>query len=181
MDDSHVHHPGIVTETTRLLLRRFTPDDAEALYRIYGDPEVMRFMGPPPASLEEEAANLRAHIRNYYERLGFGLWGVELKETGELVGRCGLLRSEIGGRTETEISYLLERRQWGRGLAAEAAAAVLAHGFGALGLDRIVAVVDPRNDASRRVAERIGMRYEGDVPYKQFGVVHLYAAIAPMP
>ena len=171
----------MVTETARLLIRRFTPADAPALYRIYGDAEVMRFMGPPPASLEEETANLLAHVRNYYERLGFGLWAVVLKETGELAGRCGLLRSEIGGRNETEISYLLARRHWGRGLAAEAAAAVLAHGFGALGLPRIVAVIDPLNDPSRRVAERIGMRYEGDVPYKQFGVVHLYAATARMP
>jgi ribosomal-protein-alanine N-acetyltransferase len=99
--------------------------------------------------------------------------------TGELAGRCGLLRSEIGGRMETEISYLLDRRHWGRGFASEAAAAVLAHGFGALGIGRIVAVIDPRNLASRRVAERIGMAYEGDVPYKQFGTVHLFAAEAP--
>ncbi|HSU15339.1 GNAT family N-acetyltransferase [Longimicrobium sp.] len=166
---------GEITRTPRLLLRRFTPADAAEMHRIYSDPEVMRFMGPPPASVEEEAANLRAHARNYYERLGFGLWAVVEVETGEMIGRCGLLRSEIAGRMETEISYLLARRHWGRGLAAEAAAAVLAHGFAALALPRIVAVIDPRNTASRRVAERIGMTHEGDVPYKQFGIVHLYA------
>jgi ribosomal-protein-alanine N-acetyltransferase len=167
---------GEITRTERLLLRRFTPADAAEMHRIYSDAEVMRFMGPPPASVEEEADNLRAHARKYYERLGFGLWAVVEVATGELAGRCGLLRSEIGGRMETEISYLLDRRHWGRGFASEAAAAVLAHGFGALGMGRIVAVIDPRNLASRRVAERIGMTYERDVPYKQFGTVHLFAA-----
>ncbi|HEU4561927.1 MAG TPA: GNAT family N-acetyltransferase [Longimicrobium sp.] len=170
---------GVVTETARLLLRRFTPADAAAMYRIYGDAEVMRFMGPPPASVDEEAANLRAHARKYYEALGFGLWAVVRKDAGELIGRCGLLRSEIGGRMETEISYLLDRGHWGRGFAAEAAGAVLAYGSGVLGIARIVAVIDPRNHASRRVAERIGMTYERDVPYKQFGVVHLYASATP--
>ncbi|MBV9773193.1 MAG: GNAT family N-acetyltransferase, partial [Gemmatimonadetes bacterium] len=130
-----------VTETARLLLRPFTPADAPALHRIYSDPEVMRFMGPPPASVEQEEANLRAHVRNYYERLGFGLWAVVHKPTGELIGRCGLLRSEIADRTETEISYLLERGSWGQGFAVEAAGAVLEYGFRVLGLERVVAVV----------------------------------------
>ncbi|HET7461432.1 MAG TPA: GNAT family N-acetyltransferase [Longimicrobium sp.] len=170
--------PLVVMRTPRLLLRRFTEDDAPETFSLYADPEVMRFMGAPPASVAEEAANLRAHVRKYYEGLGFGLWAVILREAGELAGRCGLLRSEIGGRIETEISYLLARRFWGRGLAAEAAGAVLEHGFGGLGIARIVAVIDPRNTASRRVAERIGMRYERDVPYKQFGIVHLFASHA---
>lgn len=168
-----------VAETARLLLRPFTPDDAPALFRIYGDPEVMRFMGAPPASVEQEAANLQAHAHKYYERLGFGLWAVVHKATGDLIGRCGLLRSEIGGRIETEISYLLERGHWGQGFAAEAAGAVLDYGFRVLGLDRVVAVIHPDNVASRRVAERIGMRYEGEVPYKQFGMVQLYGIAAP--
>lgn len=171
--------PGVAAETARLLLRRFTPADAGAMFRIYGSAEVMRFMGSPPASVHEEAANLRAHAVKYYDRLGFGLWAVVRRDTGELIGRCGLLRSEIGGRAETEVSYLLDRGQWGQGFAAEAAGAVLAHGFGALGLARIVAVIDRRNHASRRVAERIGMMYEGDVQYKHFGVVHLFAAGTP--
>jgi ribosomal-protein-alanine N-acetyltransferase len=176
MDDSGEDcDPGVVTRTARLLLRRFTPADAGAMYRIYGDAEVMRFMGPPPASVADEAANLRAHVAKYYERQGFGLWGVVREDTGELIGRCGLLRSEIGGRMETEVSYLLARGHWGHGYAAEAAGAVLAYGFHVLAMPRIVAVIDPGNHASRRVAERIGMTYEGDVPYKQFGVVHLYA------
>jgi RimJ/RimL family protein N-acetyltransferase len=167
---------GVVTRAARLLLRRFTPADAGAMYRIYRDAEVMRFMGPPPASVADEAANLRAHVAKYYDRLGFGLWAVVRKDTGELIGRCGLLRSEIGGRMETEISYLLGRGHWGQGFAAEAAGAVLAYGFHLLAMPRIVAVIDPANHASRRVAERIGMTYEGDVPYKQFGIVHLYAS-----
>lgn len=169
---------GVVARTPLLLRRRFAEDDAGAVFALYADAEVMRFMGAPPASVHEEAANLRAHIARYYQGLGFGLWAVILRETGELAGRCGLLRSEIGGRSETEISYLLARRFWGQGLAAEAARAVLHHGFGALGMERIVAVIDPRNTASRRVAQRIGMRYERDVPYKQFGTVHLFASHA---
>ena len=162
-------------ETPRLRLRQLTADDAPARLRLYADPLVERFMGPPPASEAEERANIERHREAYYARRGYGLWGVERRETGEIAGRCGLLCSAIGGREEVEISYLLGPAHRGQGLATEAARAVLAHAAGALRMERVVAVVDPANAPSARGAERLGMRREGEVPYKSFGVVRLYA------
>ena len=90
------------------------------------------------------------------------------------MGRCGLLVSTIAGRLEVEISWVRAPKHRGRGLATEAAGAVLAHAASSLNQRRIVAVIAPENHASIRVAERLGMRREGDVPYKEFGTVSLY-------
>ena len=78
-----------------------------------------------------------------------------------------------------EVSYLLAPQYWGRGLATEAAGAALAYAAGPLALDRVVAAIAPENARSRRVAERLGMRYEGVVPYKAFGAVDLFAWRTP--
>ncbi len=164
-----------VLETERLTLRRLVPEDAADMYRIYGDPQTMRFMGDPPASVAAERENIRAHIANHYERHGVGLWATLLRESGRLIGRCGLMRKQIDGAAEIEIAYLLERGHWGRGLATEAARAVLAYGFTRCACRRIVAVIHPLNTASLRVAEKIGMRYEREVTYGDFGRVALYA------
>ena len=134
----------------------------------------MRFMGPPPPSVEAEAANIAHHIRNYYQRWGFGLWAVELIETGSLIGSCGLLRCDLDGKSETEISFRLDRKQWGNGYATEAAAAVVQHAFGALRIGRLLAFIMPANIASSRVVQRVGFRPAGKTEYKKFGQVDLY-------
>lgn len=74
-----------ILETPRLALRRLALEDAADLYRIYGDPETMRFMGRPPDSVEEERRNILSHITNHYEKHGVGLWATVLKGRGEFV------------------------------------------------------------------------------------------------
>jgi len=150
-----------VLETGRLLLREFGQDDAPAIERVLGDAEVMRYgsgtMGPA-----EVAAWLRAR-REEYARWGFGLWAVVERSCGEVIGYCGLTHyDDVCGRPEVEIGYRLARAWWGRGLASEAAAAVRDHAFSVLGLPRVIALVDPGNVASIRVATRLGMRHEKD-------------------
>lgn len=164
-----------VLETERLILRRFTPEDAADNYRIYTDPENMRFMGRQPDSVEFERYHLQRHIDNYYERHGFGLWAAVLKENGRLIGRCGLIYQQIEETQEVEVSYLIDRPYWGRGLATEAARAVVRLGFERYGFPRIVAVINPENIASVRVAQKLGMKHERDVNFKEFGTVALYA------
>lgn len=164
-----------VIETNRLILRRFTPEDAADNYRIYTDPENMRFMGRTPDSVEFERYYIRQHIANYYDRHDFGLWATVLKEDGRLIGRCGLLYQQVEGAREVEVSYLVDRHYWGRGLATEAARAAVRLGFGRYGFPRIVALIHPGNVASARVAEKLGMRHERDVSFKEFGEVALYA------
>lgn len=161
--------------TPRLLLRELHLADASELFRIYQDPVVMRFMGPPPATVEEERANIERHRRQSYDRYGYGLWATVQRDTGALIGRCGLLCTQIDSRMETELSFLLDRRCWGRGLATEAARAILGAAGQRFNLDRVVAVVHPENAASLTAVERLGFVYERDVPYRDFGQVRLYA------
>ena len=167
-----------VLETERLLLRRFTPEDAADNYRIYADPENMRFMGRGPDSVESEREQILKHIASYYDRHGFGLWAVVLKEEGRLIGRCGLLLQPVEGAQEVEVSYLIDRHYWGRGLATEAARAAVGLGFERYRFPHVSALINPLNAASVRVAEKIGMRYERDVIFGDFGEVALYVVKA---
>jgi ribosomal-protein-alanine N-acetyltransferase len=164
----------IVLETERLLLRRFTPEDAADNYLIYTDPENMRFMGRQPDSVEFERYHIRRHIANYYDTHDFGLWAAVLKEDGRLIGRCGLLLQPVEEAQEVEVSYLIDRHYWGRGLATEAARAVVRLGFERYAFPRIVALINPENVGSVRVAEKVGLKYERAVNFRDFGEVALY-------
>jgi ribosomal-protein-alanine N-acetyltransferase len=163
-----------IWETERLILRPLVLDDAAALYSIYSDPETMKFMGQAPDSVAEERNNIQSHLIHHYERYKVGLWATLLKENNQLIGRCGLMHKQIEGVPEVELAYLLGRKYWGNGLATEAAAAILQYGITKCGLGRIVAVIHPQNVASIRVAEKIGVKYEREVMYGEFGRVALY-------
>lgn len=170
-----------IAETKRLILRDFTPADAEDFYRIYTDAETMKFQGDLPEnySIEVERYYIGRHIEQYYETLGFGLWAVILRENNRLIGRCGLVCQPVEGGEEIEISYLIEREFWNRGFASEAAGAVLKLGFEKYNFQRIVALIDSRNTASACVAEKIGLQFERKVEFRSFGEVDLYAAEKP--
>jgi RimJ/RimL family protein N-acetyltransferase len=164
-----------ILETNRLVLRHLVPADAADLYRIYCDPETMKFMGKSPVSMTEERRNIESHITQHYEKYGVGLWATVIKDNIRLIGRCGLMHKQIEGTEEVEVAYLLDRQYWGKGLGTEAAEAIIEYGYAQYGFRRIVAVVHPENSASIRVAEKIGMRYERDVRYGEIGKVALYS------
>ena len=164
-----------ILETIRLGFRPLALADAADLYRIHSDHETMEFMGKAPDSVEEERNHIQSHIAHHYENFGVGLWATALKENNRLIGRCGLMRKQIEGVEEIEIAYLLDREYWGKGLATEAAEAIVKYGCAEYGFKRIVAVIHPQNVASIRVAEKIGMKYERDVLYGAIGKVALYA------
>jgi RimJ/RimL family protein N-acetyltransferase len=147
----------VILETDRLRLRTWTPDDAEAAFPIYSDPEVMRFLSTFARNLDDVRAIVQRRI-DHQERHGFTIWAVVEKATSGLVGACGLKHLDDG--PEIEVGYHLARPAWGKGYATEAARACLRHGFDRLGLPRIVAVVDPLNHASQRVIEKIGLKFE---------------------
>jgi [ribosomal protein S5]-alanine N-acetyltransferase len=164
----------MIADTERLVLRCFHVADTDAIAGLFGDPEVMLF-GPGPQSREWVQRWLVGCLKDYYRKWGFGLWAVVHKPDRQVIGYCGLTRfDDVGGQSEIEIGYRLARGFWGRGLATEAARAVLDYALGVLGLPRLVSIIDARNGASIRVAEKTGLRYEKDVIFRN-NVRQLYA------
>ena len=164
-----------VLETERLILRELTMGDLDALAALYRDPEIRRYFPDGTRTYDETREELAWIIDVYYVRHGYGLWATVLKESGAFIGRCGLLPWDIDGRPEVEVAYLLDRAHWGRGLATEAAAAIAAYAFSTLPVERLICLVDPANQASARVATRIGMTLVRDDFVDEYGPAHLYA------
>jgi ribosomal-protein-alanine N-acetyltransferase len=150
----------IILETERLRLRTWSLDDAEDAYRIWSDPEVMRYIktGQPYAEIELMRGWLRRMIAHQKQH-GFCFWAVVEKERGQLIGNCGMAYSLNGG-PPVNFGYTLARSCWGRGYATEAARECLGYAFERLHLPELVAIVDSRNTASRRVLEKIGFIYQ---------------------
>ena len=163
-------------ETARLRLRLFTPDDLDRLCEITRHPEVMRYIGHGHTlSREETLANLNM-IMNGFRRRGYGRWALERRDTGALIGYCGL--SSGNPDVGVELAYMLAREEWGRGFALEAGRASLRYGFEALGLDSIAGLTLHGNHRSRAVLERLGMRFIRDAHYYNFACVHYAIARA---
>lgn len=157
----------IVTETTRLILRHFHSLDAEALQQVFGDAEVMRF-GPGVQTRQWIDAWLQ-HCLTHYQTWGFGPWAVVRKDSPETIGYCGLFYfTDVAGQPEVEVGYRLARAFWGQGYATEAVIAVRDYAFNVLGLPRLIAMIDPQNVTSIRVAEKAGLRYEKDVMFEGY-------------
>jgi RimJ/RimL family protein N-acetyltransferase len=101
------------------------------------------------------------------------MWAVDLIETGELIGHCGI--QPLGDTGETEIGWMLVSRHWGKGMATEAARAVLRYAMNDLGFKRIVAITHPENRASSKIMEKIGMSYEKTIEWRGVEGVLMYA------
>lgn len=156
-------------ETSRLRLRYFTPDDLDELASITADPEVVRYIGEGlPLTREETWRNLRGIIDTFARR-GYGRWALVEKAGGALLGYCGL--TQLPESPGVELVYLLARRAWGRGIATEASLACLRYGFEELGLERIYALTMPDNLRSRRVLERVGMKFLREDRYYGYACV----------
>lgn len=143
--------------TPRLRLRRFEPADAEAVFAIFSDPDVGRWVGGAHDTIDR-SRDLIDLDRQHEERHGFALWAVERE--GVVIGEAGVQLLERAG-PEVEIGWAIGRRWWGHGYATEAAAAWLDAARTGLGLDEVIATVLPGNAASRRVAQKIGMQFAG--------------------
>jgi RimJ/RimL family protein N-acetyltransferase len=148
-----------VISTQRLRLRPFVPGDAEAVFAVFSDPEVGRWIGGAHDRVER-SRDLIDLNRRHEERHGYGMWAVEERASGALVGEAGLQLLEREG-PETEIGWVIGRPWWRRGYATEAASAWLDVAFGRLGLDAVLATVLPGNAASAAVAARLGMTPAG--------------------
>ncbi len=149
-----------ILETSRLLLRHLELGDLPSLARLYADPEVRRYFPDGTRTVEETKAELLWFLRGHPRRPELGVWATIEKGSGSFIGRCGLLPWEIDGKDEVELAFLINKSRWGRGFATEAALGIVEHATSNLHLRRLICLVTPGNDASARVAAKVGMRFE---------------------
>ena len=157
-------------ETSRLLLRELTPDDAPGFFQLNEDPLVIQYTGDRPFQDIDEA---RAFLENYdqYALYGYGRWAVTSRENGDFLGWCGL--KYMPDLQETDLGYRFLRKHWGQGFATEAAKACLDYGLTILDLPQIVGRAWKANVPSIRVLEKIGMEYWKDAEFEgQAGVYY---------
>jgi RimJ/RimL family protein N-acetyltransferase len=153
-------------ETHRLILRPFRIDDAAAMFRVWGDAEVMRYIPRGPYASVEELPPRLERLARFHEQKGLSLWAVCLREPTEEgmwdtpIGSAGLTPVAWAG-PEVEVAYHFAREYWGHGFASEAAGACLAYGFTELELPKIIGLTFKENLASQRVLEKIGMTLVG--------------------
>jgi len=143
--------------TDRLRLRPFIASDFEAHAEMCADPEVMRYIRA--GALSREAAWWQlARYMGHWQLRGFGLWATVERETGRLIGHLGFLEPE--GGHGFELGWALSRNAWGKGLATEGVRAALRYGASVLARNRVVCIIQPENDRSIRLAERLGGKLE---------------------
>lgn len=146
----------VITETRRLIMGKFTKDDAGLLFRLTGDKRVMRYF--PGTLSDHETKQMLATILNQYEQYGYCFWKLLLKTPRKFIGIAGLLHQEIDGIPETEIAYRVMPEYWNNGYATEAAQACKEYAEQVLKKKKLISLIRPDNIASKRVAQKLGAR-----------------------
>src|ERR1043166_722390 len=148
-----------VLETDRLTLRHLSTGDAEFILELLNEPSFIRYIGDKQVRTLDDA---RAYVLNgpvkSYETYGFGLNLVELKSEGKPIGMCGLLKRDT--LPEPDIGFAFLPDYWNQGYAFEAAAAVMNHARANLGVENVLAITSPDNDASAKLLGKIGLRFD---------------------
>ena len=160
-------------ETERLRLRQYVLEDADEQLRIVSGAEFRRYFPASYQPTRDKVLMGFGAFAEHWRQFGYGVWALEVKGEGRLVGYCGL--RHLAPTDEVELLYGCDRAHWGRGLVTEAARASLRYGFERMKFARIMAVTDHENRGSRRVMEKCGMRYERDAVY--FDVPCVYYAL----
>jgi [ribosomal protein S5]-alanine N-acetyltransferase len=140
--------------TPRLRLRLFEPADWDVYAAICADADVMRYIGEGTVQTREQAWQSMAAFLGHWHLLGYGMWAVQHRASGRLLGRVGYLNRP--GWPGFELGWLLGREHWGQGFAREAAAAALAHAFDVLHKPRVISLIRPGNARSIALAEALG-------------------------
>jgi RimJ/RimL family protein N-acetyltransferase len=167
-----------ILESKLLLLRHLVLDDLDSLFALYSDPDVSQYIPDAPRTYAEAREELQWFLNGHPRYPELGLWATIYKETGQFIGRCGLLPWTIDGQQEVEVAYLLDKAYWGKGLGTEAAQAISQYGFAQLGLSRLICLIDPVNQASLQVARKIGMTFEKE-GQNDMGTFWLYSMSKP--
>ena len=161
----------MILETERLFLREMTMGDFDSLYAVLADPEIMQHY---PYSFDEERVRswIERNMKRYTDD-GFGLWAVCLKDTGEMIGDCGLTLQNIDGQMLPEIGYHIRKDQQRKGYAKEAAMAVRDWAFGNTEYPALYSYCKYTNVGSFKTAESIGMHFEKEYEDEANKITHV--------
>jgi len=155
-----------IIETERILLRPFCIKDIERFAEICANPKVMRYIGDgKPVSRDVIAKKMPEWIA-LYEKQQYGLMALVLKDTDKLIGFCGFIHQTVDGSDYIELGYRLDEAYWGKGIATEAAVAVKNYAFNVLEIPMLISIINHHNDASKRVATKVGMRLMKQTTFK---------------
>ena len=157
---NHAHNiPTTIATTDRLLLRELTVADTYAMYQLYADNDYVQFL-PPLDTIEVELEKQRAYIAHVYNLYRFGLWGVFLKKSEQLIGRCGLQCTELGETTEVELAYLIDSAYSRKGYGYEATSRILQYAKEQLYLNSVIVRIHKDNLPSLQLAKKLGFHFE---------------------
>ena len=163
-----------ILDTKRLTLRQFSVDDAPFIYELFNDPDWIRFIGDRNIHTVDDArAFIEKRLIPAYAQFGFGFYLTALKETGESVGMCGLIKRDFLDDVDTGYAFLPHAR--GKGFAFEAAEATLRYGMNDLGIPRIVAITDVENGRSTHLLNKLGLHLQGTIMHPDNTPVNLFA------
>ncbi|MEA2552994.1 MAG: hypothetical protein QOJ65_1170, partial [Fimbriimonadaceae bacterium] len=137
--------------------------DLDELYRLYSDPDIRHYFPDGTRTLDETKEELEWFLNGHPRHPDLGLWATVRKDTGQLIGRCGLLPWVIDGTLEIEVAYMIAKEHWRHGFGSEAATAIVQYGLQNLGLKRIIALIDAEHEASIKTAEKAGLRFDKEV------------------
>ena len=164
----------MIITTPRLILRPANHADFAATYKLLSDPEVMHFSLNGPYSQQKTTDFINHCLRQREQNLP-GLLAVISKTDDVLIGYCGFYLQKINGIDEVELGYRLLKAYRGKGLATEAATAMKKHAFEEFGLTRLISIIDKKNTASARVAEKVGLTLEKEMLYNNRIQISIYA------
>ena len=154
----------MLMETARLAIRLLGSGDEPFILELLNEPDFLRNIGDRNVrNLEDATAYIANGPAASYQKFGFGLFHVGLKDSGISIGICGLLKRDSLPDADLGFAYL--ERYRGRGYALEAAQAVMSFGWNVVGLKRIIAITAPHNDASMRLLGKLGMKFEGTIQF----------------
>lgn len=170
----------VIVETPRLALRHPVPEDLDALFALYRDPEIRKYFPDGTRTLEQTWRELEWFRFGHPRRPELGLWATVERSSGAFLGRCGLLPWEIQGSHEVELAFLIDKARWGEGFGTEAASAIVSYARCTLNLERLICLITPGNAASVRVAQKVGMSFEREL-IDELGLCHIYSRLLSSP
>jgi len=157
-------------ETERLLLREIQMSDVDGMFELDSNPNVHLFVGNKPVKSIEESIGYVKNVQQQYKDFGIGRWAVILKETNEFLGWSGIkfITNEINNHKDFyEIGYRFIEKHWGKGYATEAGKAFIDYAFNVMKVDALYAYADAGNENSRKILEKLGLRYVNSFEYEE--------------